>query len=101
MMSKTMQDIMRVADVVRQCLNKMASEGKIEAAAVEVKNLAWMTDMLGAESWCLSLANVEKSTAEVLTRGLVYELELIGLGWDDWDFYTEYPDEDGACVPTA
>lgn len=100
-MSKNMQDIMRVADVVRQVLSKMAGEGKIEAAAVEVKNLAWMTDMQGKESWCLSLANVEKSTAEALTRGLVYEFELIGLGWDDWDFYTEYPDEDGACVPTA
>jgi len=100
-MSKNMQDIMRVADVVRQVLTKMASEGKIEAAAVEVKNLAWMTDMLGHESWNLSLSNVEKSTVEALTRGLVYELELIGLGWDDWDFYTEYPDEDVACVPTT
>ena len=100
-MSKNIQDIMRVADVVRQVLSKMAGDGKIEAAAVEVKNLAWMTDMLGGESWCLSLSNVEKSTVEVLTRGLVYELELIGLGWDNWDFYTEYPDEDGACVPQA
>ena len=100
-MSKNMQDIMRVADVVRPCLTKMATEGKIEAAAVEVKNLGWLTDMQGKESWCQSLANVEKSTVEVLTRGLVYELELIGMGWDDWDFYTEYPDEDGAGVPTA
>ena len=100
-MSKAIQDIMRVADVVRQVLYKMASEGKIEAAAVEVKNLAWVTDMLGHESWCLSLSNVEKSTVEVLTKGLIYELELIGLGFDDWDFYTEYPDEDVACVPTT
>ncbi len=97
-MSKNIEDIVRVADVVQQVLHKMAFDGKIEAAAVEVKNLAWIVDMHSAEGWCLSLANVDKSTVEALTKNLIFELELIGLGWDDWDVYTEYPDEDSTSV---
>jgi hypothetical protein len=100
-MSKEIPDIIRVAEVVRQVLHKMAAEGKIEAAAVNVKNLSWVVDMLGHESWGLTLENVEPSTVKKLTLGVIFELELIGLGWDDWDIYTEYPDEDGTCVPTA
>ena len=100
-MSKEIPDIIRVADVVRRVLNKMASEGKIEAAAVTVKNLCWIVDIHGRESWLLTLENVEPSTVEKLTFGVIFELELIGLGWDDWEIYTEYPDEDPACVPIA
>ncbi len=100
-MSKEIPDIIRMADVVRRVLTKMASEGKIEAAAVEVKNLSWVVDMLGHESWTLTLENVEPSTVDKLTLGVIFELELLGIGWDDWDIYTEYPDEDGTCVPTA
>ncbi len=100
-MSKEIPDIIRMAEVVRHVLTKMASEGKIEAAAVNVKNLSWVVDMLGYESWTLTLENVEPSTVNKLTLGVIFELELIGIGWDDWDIYTEYPDEDGTCVPTA
>ena len=99
MMNKDVPDIIRVADVVKKTLHKMASEGKIEEAAVEVKNLAWVVDMLGRESWLLTLTNVERSTVQQLVPNLVHELELIGLGWDDWDVYTEFPDEDGTSVP--
>jgi hypothetical protein len=98
-MSKEVTDILQVADVVRRVLTKMASEGKIEAAAVQVKNLSWVVDMQGRESWTLTLGNVEPSTVQKLTLGVIFELELVGLGWDDWDIYTEFPDEDGACVP--
>ena len=100
-MSKEIPDIIRVADVVRRVLTKMATEGKIEAAAVSVKNLCWIVDMQGRESWLLTLENVDPSTVKKLTLGVIFELELIGLGWDDWDIYTEFPDENGTCVPTA
>jgi len=101
MMSREVLDIMRVADVVSKCLTKMASEGKIEAAAVNVKNLSWVVDMHARESWLLTIDNVESSTVTQLVPGLIHELELIGLGWDDWDIYTEFPDENGTCIPTT
>jgi hypothetical protein len=46
----------------------------------------------------LTLDKVERSTVEKLVPDLIHELELVGLGWDDWDVYTEFPDEDGTCV---
>tara|TARA_R110000772_G_scaffold267971_3_gene393577 strand:+ start:16537 stop:16839 length:303 start_codon:yes stop_codon:yes gene_type:complete len=98
-MNKDVPDIVQVSHVVRKALHKMASEGKIEAAAVEVKNLAWVVDMQGRESWLLTLENVEPSTVTKLVPGLIHELEMVGLGWDDWDVYTEFPDEDGTRIP--
>lgn len=100
-MSKTVPDIIHAADQVSQMLKKMAYEGNIEAAAVTVKNLAWIVDMQGQEGWALSLENVDESTVATLTRDVIFNLELIGLGWDDWDIYTEFPDEDGSSNTPA
>jgi len=94
-MNRDLQEIVKIAAIVGTLLNKMASEGKIEAAAVTVKNLAWVNDMHARESWLLTLANVEPSTVQKLVDGIVFELELMELGWDEWDIYTEFPDENG------
>jgi len=92
-MNKELQDIRQVADTVGRMLHKMASEDKIEAAAVQVKNLAWVKDMHGREAWLLTLGDVEPSTVEKLVQGIVFELECVGLGWDEWDIYTEFPND--------
>jgi hypothetical protein len=99
--STRITDVCRVGDVVKRVLTKMASEGKIEAAAVEVRNLCWIVDMKGRETWGLTLGNVERRLETQLLEGLMHELEMIGLGWDDWDFATEYSDEDGTSFPTT
>jgi hypothetical protein len=100
-MSKNLTDIVQAAGVVKRILHKMAGDGKIEAAAVEVENLAWSLDMKGAEGWYLSLRNVEPKTEEKLVTGLIGELEKVGLGWDDWDVYTEHSHEDGTSIPQS
>ena len=92
-MAKDVPEIVRVAHLVGQVLHKMAAGGVIEAAAVYVKNLAWVVDMQGREAWYLTLCCVEPTTEEKLIRALMHEMELIGLGWDDWDVYTESEDE--------
>jgi hypothetical protein len=101
MTNRDVADVVRVADVVTRVLTKMASEGRIEAAAVTVENLVWVVDMKGRETWVLSLGNVERSLETKLLEGVMHELELVGLGWDDWDFATEYSDEDGTGIPTT
>ena len=89
----TLQDIMQTRDFVQATLQKMATEGLVEAAAVEVKNLGWLIDVTTREAWLLTLKNVHPGTEQKLVDTLLHELELAGLGWEEWDIYTEYPDD--------